>query len=87
MSDPLRLEIAVMDPESHHVHDGRATDLRSPSVTQKMRELRRINNFTNLGFLALDYCCLIATIGSTIYFAENRVGWGIPWDGISPFLA
>ena len=51
----------------------------APTLRAELRVLRRVDNRTNLGYLAIDYACLIAVIGSSIGFAENRAAWGVPW--------
>jgi fatty acid desaturase len=50
-----------------------------PDLREELRRLRRVDNWTNLGFLALDYACLIAVIGGAILFAEHRADWGLGW--------
>ncbi len=46
-----------------------------------------MGNFTNLFYLAMEYCCLIAVIGSTVGFAQFRVRWGLAWSWNIPVFA
>ncbi len=48
-------------------------------LNRRIIRLRATDNRTNLGYLALDYLCLVATIGGAIFFAERRGSWGISW--------
>lgn len=62
--------LATDDPTSPSAFD-------APSLREELRGLRRADNVTNLGFLALDYACLVAAITAAVLFAENRAAWGI----------
>jgi len=42
-------------------------------------ELRAVDNFTNLGYLALEYGTLAVILACAIGFAEYRSGWGVSW--------
>ena len=55
----------------------------APALREQLRDLRRVDNVTNLLYLALDYACLIATIGGAVYFAEQREAWGLARAGAS----
>ncbi len=57
------------------------------SLNEAIHELRRPDNFTNLGYLALDYLCLAATIAGAVVFAESRGRWGLPWAWNVPVFA
>jgi fatty acid desaturase len=47
------------------------------SVLQRqIMDLRKVDNFTNLLYLALEYLCLFLVIGCTVIFAEYRSSWG-----------
>lgn len=50
-----------------------------PALVARINGLRRVDNWTNLGYLARDYLCLAATIGVAITFAELRGSWGLAW--------
>ncbi len=50
-----------------------------PVLREQIRRLREVDNVTNLGYLALEYGCLVAVMGAAIAFAEHRAGWGLAW--------
>ncbi|MGP0063219.1 MAG: fatty acid desaturase family protein [Isosphaeraceae bacterium] len=50
-------------------------------------KLRHVDNFTNLFYLAMEYICLIAVIGSTVEFAQFRARWGLAWSWNIPVFA
>lgn len=58
--------------------------IQDPRLKQKMQELRRTDNLTNLWFMLRTYLFLTAVIGSTIWFyyfqADNGISflWNIP---------
>jgi fatty acid desaturase len=49
------------------------------SLQREIMQLRRVDNHTNLLFLAREYLSLIMMIGGTIIFAEYRGAAGISW--------
>lgn len=55
-------------------------------LREELRKLRRVDNLTNLGYLALDYSCLIVVIGGAILFASRREGWGLAWGWNVPIF-
>ena len=59
----------------------------SPALRREIMKLRQVDNFTNLFYLAMEYCCLIAVIGSTVVFAQFRARWGLAWSWNIPVFA
>jgi fatty acid desaturase len=57
------------------------------ALQRQLMELRRTDNITNLLYLALEYFCLGVVIGSAVYFAEFRGGWGLSWWWNLPVFA
>ncbi len=54
-------------------------DFGEPSLDDEIRRLRPVDNYTNLGYIALEYLSLAAVIGGTVGFCEFRARWGLPW--------
>jgi fatty acid desaturase len=50
-------------------------------------QLRRVDNFTNLVWLAWEYLCLAVVIGGAIALAELRAVWGLLWLWNVPVFA
>lgn len=50
---------------------------RDPALNQKLRELRRVDNYTNFFYIARIYVILSLTIGGTIYFYHLRQEAGL----------
>lgn len=50
-----------------------------PELQRGIMELRAVDNFTNLGYLALEYGTLAVILACAIGFAEYRSGWGVSW--------
>ncbi len=48
-------------------------------LQHQIMKLRRVDNWTNLIYLAREYACLAAVLGGAFGFAELRAGWGISW--------
>ena len=46
-----------------------------------------MDNFTNLFFLAMEYLCLIAVIGSAVAFKQFQARWGLSWSWNVPVFA
>jgi fatty acid desaturase len=59
----------------------------SPSLQREIMKLRQLDNSTNLLFLAIEYFCLIAVIGSAVAFAYFRASWGLVWSWNIPVFA
>jgi fatty acid desaturase len=57
------------------------------ALQQQIRPLRRVDNLTNLAFLAVEYLTLAAVVGAAIAFAELRGGWGLGWAWNVPVFA
>jgi fatty acid desaturase len=58
--------------------DKRAT-FEEPVLHRQIMEMRRVDNVTNLLYLAREYLCLIAVIAGAVVFAEYRQSWGVAW--------
>ena len=50
----------------------------------QIRELRGVDNLTNLLYLGLEYLCIAAVIAAAVVFGERRSSWGLAWPGTSP---
>ena len=51
--------------------------LATPAVRRELMRLRRVDNITNLAYLALDYLCIAVVIAAAVVFAEHRAAWGL----------
>jgi fatty acid desaturase len=49
------------------------------TLQREIMQLRRVDNHTNLAFLALEYVSLIAVIGGAVAFAEYRQSMEVSW--------
>ena len=59
-----------------------------PELQRRIMELRRVDNVTNLGYLALEYLTLAVILASAIVFAEYRATVGdLLEPGMSPSSA
>ncbi len=58
-----------------------------PVLQAEIKQLRQVDNHTNLLYLAVEYLCLIAVIGGTVVFAEYRAAWGLAWAWNIPVFA
>lgn len=58
-----------------------------PSLDDEIRRLRRVDNLTNLGYIAWEYLSLAIVIGGTVAFCEYRAGWGLTWALNIPVFA
>src|SRR5215813_8990459 len=56
-------------------------------LQNQIMQLRRVNNVTNLLYLALEYLSLVVIIGGAVLFAEFRGSWGLPWSWNVPVFA
>jgi hypothetical protein len=52
-----------------------------PSLHEQIMQLRAVDNWTNLGFLAFEYLCIAGVSAATIGFCEHRAAWGWPGAG------
>ncbi len=59
-----------------------AKTLQDPRLKEKLQELRRTDDFTNLFYLARTYAFFLLVIGGTLWFyQENAAGeWGWWWN-------
>jgi fatty acid desaturase len=57
------------------------------ALQREIMQLRHLDNYTNILFLAFEYACLILVIGGAIAFAECRGSWGISWFWNVPVFA
>jgi fatty acid desaturase len=48
-----------------------------PALDAKIRDLRGVDNVTNLVHLVVEYLGIAATIGAAVYFGEYRASWGL----------
>lgn len=53
--------------------------LSDSRVKEKLQELRKVDNLTNVYYLIRTYVYLAAVIGGTIAFYHLRDGWGLAW--------
>ena len=58
-----------------------------PGLQREIMDLRRVDNFTNLLYLAMEYGCLALTVVGAVIFAESRASWGIAWAWNVPVFA
>jgi fatty acid desaturase len=59
----------------------------SPALQHEIRQLRQVGNLTNLLYVAIEYSCLVAVIGSAIAFAHLSATWGLMWTWNIPMFA
>ncbi|QEH31776.1 Fatty acid desaturase [Aquisphaera giovannonii] len=59
----------------------------SPALRSEVMKLRRADNVSNLGYLAMEYLSLAAVIGGAVAFAESRERWGLAWSWNVPVFA
>ena len=53
----------------------------------KIRQLRHVDNHTNLVYLAIEYLSMVVVIGCTVIFREYRGQWGLAWAWNIPVFA
>ncbi len=58
-----------------------------PTLDAKIRNLRVVDNVTNLVHLVAEYVGIAATIGGAVYFGEYRASWGLAWAWNVPVFA
>jgi fatty acid desaturase len=61
--------------------------IQDAALHREIMRLRRVDNHTNLFFLALEYLSLAIVIGGAIAFAEYRHAWGLSWFWNVPVFA
>lgn len=61
--------------------------LNSRELNALIHPFRRLDNHTNLLYLAADYATLFAALASTIAFLHFRADWGIAWYWTIPVVA
>jgi fatty acid desaturase len=59
----------------------------APTLRDRIRPLRQVDNVTNLAFLAIEYLGMIAVIGGAVTFAEYRGTLGLAWAWNVPVFA
>ncbi len=63
------------------------TTFADRALQAQIARLRRVDNRTNLGYLALEYLSLLVVIGGAITFAEYREDWSLAWIWNVPVMA
>ncbi len=58
-----------------------------PALQEQIMRLRRVDNVTYLGYLALEYLGIAAVMAGAIGFAESRGAWGLSWGWNVPVMA
>ncbi len=69
------------------VAGGERPTFQEPELQREIMLLRRVDNVTNLLYLALEYVCLILVIGGAVVFAEYRQSWELAWGWNLPVFA
>jgi fatty acid desaturase len=52
---------------------------QAAGLQAELRRLRRVDNLTNLGYIAGEYICLAIVMATAILFAESRASFGLAW--------
>jgi fatty acid desaturase len=58
-----------------------------PGLQREIMQLRQVDNFTNLVYLAFEYACLAVVVAAAVVFAEYRASWGLAWRWNIPVFA
>jgi fatty acid desaturase len=58
-----------------------------PSLDAKIRDLREVDNVTNLVCLGIEYLGIAAVITLAVVFGEWRASWGLAWGWNVPVFA
>jgi fatty acid desaturase len=58
--------------------NGRPT-FQDPELQREIMQLRKVDNYTNLLYLAMEYLSLLAVIGGAVLFSEYRTVLGLAW--------
>lgn len=53
--------------------------LQHPRIKERLQDLRRTDNYTNLYYLLRTYLYLGVVIGCAVWFYHNRADYGFPW--------
>ena len=56
----------------------------SPSLRESIMRLRKVDNHTNLFYIAFEWLSISLVIGVTVAFAEYRATWSFPWAANVP---
>jgi fatty acid desaturase len=56
-------------------------------LQRQIKQLRQVDNHTNLVYLAIEYVSLFAVLGGAVGFAEYRGQWGLAWSWNIPVFA
>lgn len=64
----------------------REPSFSSPDLRREIAALRRVDNRTNLFYLAREYACVAAVIAATVALREGRIGSGLAWGWDVPIL-
>jgi fatty acid desaturase len=68
-----------------------STDTRptfaATALQQRIRPLRRVDNWTNLAFLAWEYACIAGVVFLCVAFGGRREAWGLSWWWNLPVFA
>ena len=63
------------------------TNFDDPGLHREIMDLRRVDDYTNLLFLAFEYGCLALVVAGAVSFAEYRTAWGLAWGWNVPVFA
>jgi fatty acid desaturase len=66
--------------------NGRPT-FQDPELQREIMQLRKVDNHTNLLYLAMEYLSLLAVIGGAVLFSEYRTVLGLAWLWNLPVFA
>jgi fatty acid desaturase len=58
-----------------------------PALQAELAKLREVNNYTNLGWLAMEWVTIVVASGLAILFSESRAAWGLAWGWNIPVFA
>jgi fatty acid desaturase len=65
----------------------RRPTFEDPVLQRHLMALRKVDNFTNLIYLAVEYLTLLVVAGFAIVFSESRLSWGLSWWWNAPVFA
>jgi fatty acid desaturase len=66
--------------------NGRPT-FQDPELQREIMQLRKVDNHTNLLYLAMEYLSLLVVIGGAVLFSEYRTVLGLAWLWNLPVFA
>src|SRR5689334_17541623 len=58
-----------------------------PGLHREIMQLRQVDDYTNLFYLALEYGSLALVVATAVCFAELRGQWGLAWRWNIPVFA